>query len=794
MSLRGLQSRILALFLVVVVGVQIGAFVLVNTIGGAAARNSIGEELVAGARVFDRLLEEDTQRLVQGARVLAADYAFRQAIASADRRTITSALVNHGKRIDADVMMLIGLDSRVIANTFEDMPSGERFIYAKLIAQAQAEQQSAAMVVIRGRLYQLVVVPVMAPVTIAWIAVGFTVDDALAQDLRGLTRLDVSFLSRAPRDAWTLQASTLPDAARLPLLADIAGGNRAPVDKDGNTMLGSESVTRLLMLRSANDDVVVAALQQPLAAALEPFHRLQRQLAWISLLAVAVSILAGLLVSRGIASPVRELADRARRIASGDYSSVPPTTGMQEIADLAVAFRTMQQGIATREARIMDLAYKDALTGLPNRTMFGDRLARQVLVAQESGAAVAVLLMDLDHFKYVNDTLGHPIGDMLLVEVVARLTAVVDRPDATVARLGGDEFAILLPHTGVVDARHAAAAIMAALDSPMNLSGHIVDVRASLGIAVFPEHGREAATLLRHADVAMYEAKRVNAGVVVFDQRYGQGSSDRLSLMSDLRKAVDRDELTLVYQPKVALRDVPGRHVEALVRWRHPTRGMVAPIEFVPFAEQTGYIRSITMWVLRRAIAQCAAWRAQGLPMHVSINISARDVMDSQLPDRVVALLDAHGCAARWISFEITESALLDDPGHAVENLKRLHALGCEIAIDDYGTGYSSLAYLRKLPLHELKIDKTFVMGMSGHANDDVIVRSTIELAHNMRLVVVAEGVEDAVTLDRLRALGCDMAQGYHLSRPVTAEQAAQWARDTAPRSGRETATMLRVV
>ncbi len=265
--------------------------------------------------------------------------------------------------------------------------------------------------------------------------------------------------------------------------------------------------------------------------------------------------------------------------------------------------------------------------------------------------------------------------------------------------------------------------------------------------------------------------------------------------MGDLRKAVDRDELTLVYQPKVSLRDAPGRHVEALVRWRHPTRGMVAPIEFIPFAEQTGYIRSITMWVLARAIAQCSAWRAEGLPMHVSINISARDVMDPQLPDRVVALLETHGCAARWISFEITESALLDDPGQAVENLNRLHALGCQIAIDDYGTGYSSLAYLRKLPLHELKIDKTFVMGMSGDANDDVIVRSTIELAHNMRLVVVAEGVEDAPTLERLRALGCDMAQGYHLSRPVSAEQAAQWARDTAaPRGAREPAALLRVV
>jgi diguanylate cyclase (GGDEF)-like protein len=794
MSLRSLQSRILALFLLVIIAVQVGGFVLVNTVGGAAARNTIGEELVAGARVFDRLLEEDTQRLVQGARVLAADYAFREAIGTRERETIRSALVNHGKRIDADVMMLIGLDDRVIANTL-DVGPGEKFSYPRLIGQARTAQQAAAMVVIRDQLYQLVIVPVMAPVPIAWVAVGFNVNDALAQDLRGLTRLDVSFLSRNGREPWALQASTLPEAGRLPLLVDVAGGNFAPIDKDGNTMLGNAAVTRILPLRTPTDEVVIAVLQQPLATALEPFRRLQRQLAWTSLLAVVISILAGVLISRGIAWPVRELADSARRIAAGDYSNAPPTSNTQEIADLAAAFRTMQEGIATREAQIMDLAYRDTLTGLPNRTLFGDRLSRQLLAAQDTGTSVAVLLMDLDHFKYVNDTLGHPIGDLLLAEVANRLQAVVDRPGDTVARLGGDEFAILLPHMSVADAQIAASAILGALEAPMTLEGHIVDVRANVGIAVFPEHGREAATLLRHADVAMYEAKRANAGVVVFDQRYDLGSHDRLSLMSDLRKAVDRDELTLVYQPKVSLRDASGRHVEALVRWRHPTRGLVAPSEFIPFAEQTGYIRSITMWVLSRAIAQCAAWRAEGLPMHVSINISARDVMDAQLPDRVVALLESHGCAARWISFEITESAILDDPGHAVANLNRLHALGCQIAIDDYGTGYSSLAYLRRLPLHELKIDKSFVMGMSGDANDDVIVRSTIELAHNMHLMVVAEGVEDEPTLERLRALGCDMAQGFHLSRPVTPDQAAAWARDSiASRAMRETNSLRRVV
>ena len=306
---------------------------------------------------------------------------------------------------------------------------------------------------------------------------------------------------------------------------------------------------------------------------------------------------------------------------------------------------------------------------------------------------------------------------------------------------------MLLPGRDVDEARRFAEAIQHALELPTTLQGHVVDVRGSIGIAVFPEHGAESSTLLRRADIAMYAAKRGNSGAAVWDQDEDKLSSERLSLLSDLRKAVDNDELTLAYQPKVMLRGSGGElYTEALVRWRHPTRGLVAPIEFIPFAEQTGYIRAITQWVLAHAIAQCAEWRFNGLPMNVSINLSARDLMDATLPDRVAALLQRHRCAAQWISLEITESAILDDPAHAIKNLERLHALGCRLAIDDYGTGYSSLAYLRRLPVHEIKIDKSFVIGMATDDSDELIVRSTIDLAHGMGLSVVAEGVEDDAT------------------------------------------------
>jgi diguanylate cyclase (GGDEF)-like protein len=795
-SMRTLQSRILALFLLLMVIVQVGGFVLINTVGMSAARKTVGEALVSGARVFDRLLEQDTQRIVQGARLMSADYAFREVISTGDRQTIGSVLVNYGKRMDASLMMVIGLDRRVLSDTLGaavDKP----FPFPNLIAQAEQNQQSSAMVLINGQLYQLVVVPVMAPIPVAWVAIGFAVNDALAQDFKRLTRLQVSFLSRQSRESWRIQGTTtLTNSERLTLLDDVGANRYAKSDDAGNAIFSDASVTRVLDLPTRSGETVIAVLQEPLSSALEPFRRLQRQLALISLLAVIVSIIASVAIARGITRPMRELARVARRIAEGNYSELPAPSRRDEIGDLATAFQNMQQDIASRESRIMDLAYRDTLTGLPNRTLFADLLDKAIADAAIAATPIAVLLMDLDHFKYVNDTLGHPIGDLLLREAAVRLQTVGTGEHDVVARLGGDEFALLLPGGGVAEAQRLAGAILRALELPMTLQSHVVDVCASIGIAVFPDHGGEGATLLRRADIAMYAAKRNNCGVAVWDEGADQHSSERLSLLSDLRKAVDNDQLILAYQPKVALRGAGGEHyAEALVRWRHPTRGLVPPIEFIPFAEQTGYIRSITQWVLAHAIAQCAEWRFDGLPMNVSINLSTRDLMDATLPDRFVALLKRHRCAAQWITLEITESAVLDDPAHAIKNLERLHALGCRLAIDDYGTGYSSLAYLRRLPVHELKIDKSFVVGMASDASDALIVRSTIELAHNLGLSVVAEGVENDATLDRLRAMGCDMVQGYLLSSAMGAAETAVWMRGSVwTRPAGEAPNLRRVV
>ena len=329
---------------------------------------------------------------------------------------------------------------------------------------------------------------------------------------------------------------------------------------------------------------------------------------------------------------------------------------------------------------------------------------------------------------------------------------------------GGDEFAVLFNDENADGAMAMGERLLRALEAPIVIALQPVDVRASIGIAVFPEHGDDAATLLRHADIALSQAKKTKTGHALFDPRLAEQGLERLSLLGELRQAVEQDQLMMYYQPKIDLKGTGELHAEALVRWQHPARGFVPPMEFIPFAEQTGYIKAITLWVLNNSIAQCAAWRREGLAVNFSINLSTRDLLNPDLSPRLEQMLAKHACKSEWLTLEITESAIIDDPDHAMKNLDRLHALGFRLSIDDFGTGYSSLSYLKRLPVDELKIDKSFVFGMVKDSDDRVIVRSTIDLAHNMGLKVVAEGVENQEILDALSELGCDVAQGYLIS------------------------------
>jgi diguanylate cyclase (GGDEF)-like protein len=416
-------------------------------------------------------------------------------------------------------------------------------------------------------------------------------------------------------------------------------------------------------------------------------------------------------------------------------------------------------------------ALHDPLTGLPNRAFFHQAVQGHIATQASSNDPVAVLLMDLDRFKEVNDTLGHHNGDLLLQAVAARLRSAV-RPGDVVARLGGDEFGILLTETPDRDAAEVLAArLIEALATPFLVHELTLDVGASVGIALYPDHGRDVDTLLQRADVAMYQAKGNLRGHVTYSQDQDSYNPDRLVLLGELRTAIENRELSVVYQPKVEL--ATGRVVgaEALVRWPHPRRGLINPDDFIPLAEHTGLIRPLTLYVLEAALAECAGWRAGGFEIDVAVNLSVRNLLDVGLPDDIQRELVRNSLPSGALELEITESALVADPGRTNAVLQLIHELGVGISIDDFGTGYSSLSYLRQMPVDELKIDKSFVTAMAVDDNDALIVRSTIELGRNLGLRVVAEGIETREVSEQLASLGCHVGQGYYFGRPLSADQ-----------------------
>ena len=424
------------------------------------------------------------------------------------------------------------------------------------------------------------------------------------------------------------------------------------------------------------------------------------------------------------------------------------------------------------EQRLAHLAYHDALTDLPNRLLLQDRLAQALPAASRANSALALLLLDLNGFKKINDTLGHHAGDRVLQCVASRIRGILRGAD-TVARLGGDEFAVVLPATDIDGALLTAQRILQEIEQPCVIEQQALSVRASLGIVSFPEHGRSAGTLLERADVAMYVAKSDGVGIAVYGPDHDHHAHRRLTLISELRHGLSENQICVEYQPIVRLATGVVTGLEALVRWNHPQQGRVLPGDFIHLAEQTGLIGPLTTIVLETAIRE---WShpAPVPPVSVAINLSPRTLQDPGLPRRIADMLAVYQVAPGSLSLEITENILMSDPARSMDSLNRLHAMGVTIVIDDFGTGYSSLSYLRRLPVDVLKIDRSFVLALVT-AQDDVIVRSTIDLAHNLGLTVVAEGVESEEVQARLMALGCDAAQGTFIRAPAPAADVRAW-------------------
>ncbi len=555
------------------------------------------------------------------------------------------------------------------------------------------------------------------------------------------------------KDYWHLIFDTIPCGVVL-FNADIQilEANRAAEQILG---MGSEAMQEYLFASGSS------VFRRPDGSPL-PYEELQ----------VAIVFRTGQVQSRVLEGFIRP--DGELRWIEVDAAPVCGADGA--ITHVVITFVDVTERVKMEEALRYQTRY-DGLTGLCNSANFIAMLEQETLIARDQQRSLAVLVLDIDRFKDINDTFGHQHGDLLLQQVAIRLQDIVHAPDL-VARLSADEFAILLLDANEARAAAVASAIHGALEEPCMIEGYAVQIDASIGSSLYPAHAQDAVSLLRRADMTMYTVKQAHEGYGLFQSAFEQ-NPQRLTLISELRRAIAAGELVLYYQPKMELGSRTVKSVEALVRWQHPSRGMIPPDQFIPLAEQTGLIGPLSAWVLEEAARQCREWLRAGYRLSIAINLSAWNLRDTTLPQTIAGLLERYSIPPNLLCIELTESAVMTDARRSMDTLARIFAQGVHISIDDFGTGYSSLSYLKQLPIDELKIDRSFVRQMTTNRADATIVRSTINLAHNFGLRVVAEGVEDVPTLELLSTFHCDLAQGYYMSRPLPVEQLERWLRET---------------
>lgn len=782
---RSFQTRLIFFSWILFAVVEALTFFLVQNVIRDNIFDQARQQLIETNDIFERRVAETANTLAEGATILASDYGFRQAFATDDRPTILSALHNLGHRFQADRFFLLSLEGQILADTGSAVDAAERgdvvtigtanghFPFEDMIETADEEGRATSTAVLDGRLYRFVVVPIRAPVTIAWIVVGLEIGDPFATELQKTSTIpvEITFAFKTAKGAWKGAASTLSPELKGELVTAIAAEQQFEGGPRLVAMGGSDYVTLVARLPAPRGATgVEAILQYSLDAALESYGPLFVLLLIVAAAALSLSLFGAVIIARSIAKPLRVLDIAARRIQAGRYDDKVPVTQRDEIGRLSETFNQMMDGIAEREARIAYQARHDGSSGLPNRVSFEGHVSDLIIAQQTVPRTFSVLLVQLGRFSELNNTLGHDTGEQLIRKVGKSLKQIVPEPNA-VARHSNNMFALVLNMDDSAAVGLIVERILGLFDNAVSVAGFTIDVMATIGEARFPEHGSTARILMQRADTAIFEAKRLGRLYFAYDPGLDPHKPETLSMMSELRTGLDEGQFQLYFQPKVDLATGTVSAVESLIRWLHPKRGFMAPDQFIPLAEQTGNIQRLTAWVLDAAVRQAQAWARAGIDVKIAVNLSARDLSNKTLPAEIAALIAAHGVSPRVLILEITESAVMADPAHALEVLKSLNEMGLTLSIDDYGTGYSSMAYLRSLPVHEIKIDKSFVLKLASSRGDEILVRSTIDLGHNLGLKVTAEGVEDLASMNILQGHGCGTAQGYFISKPISATE-----------------------
>jgi len=759
-SFRSLSARLTVQFALVFAGAMLAVSAALYIFIAGSASREVESQLQSSGAVYDRLWQQRAHELQNAAQLLSRDFGFRAAVATGDEATMRSALGNAAARLKVHTAFIVTADGRVSAI---DPTIGSQQT-AGLWEPLDAGRLTG-VAVLGGRPRQLVAAPIMAPTLIGWVVFAADLDQ---REMRALERLSAIPLHAAvlAKGAGDWAEATGSMSAVTSTSAMLAQSHVKGMAAFEMRVAGTPSITLAKPLPTFSDgEQAILLLAYPKAEALADARKLELALAVMTLLGLLAVAVATWRAAGKITQPLARLDEAAGRLASGEHVQVR-VRGSDELARLAQSFNDMVGKIAEREQRITQLAFNDVLTGLPNRTMFQQQLEQSFRASKGSGGLFALHCLDLDQFKVINDTLGHPAGDALLVEAGQRVLRAAR--GHFIARLGGDEFVVL---QGVSEDRNAidrlAREILETMTQPFSIDGNELVPSTSIGIAISPHDGMDGETLLRNADLALYRAKEAGRGTFAFfEESLNQRAQERRQIESDLRLALDQGQLELHYQPLFDLEHNRVCSFEALLRWNHPTRGQISPVDFIPIAEDTGLIVPIGAWVVREACAQAAQW-----PEHIriAVNVSPVQFHRGALHDTILRALAVSGLAPGRLEVEITESIFLEGSEATLKLLHSLRSLGVRVALDDFGTGYSSLSYLQSFPFDKLKIDRSFIQNLLTREGASAIVRAITELAHALNIETTAEGVEETAQLMELRAHGCSSVQGFLFAEPMTA-------------------------
>ena len=756
---HSLSARLTVQFALLFAAVMLAVSTALSTFIAGSASREVQSQLVSSGAVYDRLWQQRSHELQNAAQLLARDFGFRSAVATGDGATMQSALRNAAARLKVRTAFIVSADGKVQGI---DGAVGEA--EAERLWKPLDEGRLTGVVVLAGRPRQLVSAPVLAPTLIGWVVFASDLD---GREMRSLERLSAIPLHAAvlvdSRGRWSEARGSMPALTSHPaqLARNLLDGRAAFEMRVG----ADESIALAKPLPTFSDsDRAILLLAYPKAQALADARKLQFALAAMTLLGLLMVALATWRAAGRITQPLARLDEAAGRLASGEHVQVR-VRGADELARLAKSFNEMVGKIAEREQRITQLAFNDVLTGLPNRTMFHQQLEHHLRAADVNGGLFALHCLDLDQFKAINDTLGHPAGDALLIAAGKRLLEAAR--GHFVARLGGDEFVVLQTVHGDRDAiDRLARNILESVARPLTIDGNELMPSTSIGVAIAPQDGADSETLLRNADLALYRAKEAGRGTFAFfEESLNAQAQQRRQIETDLRLAVERGEFELHYQPLFDLVQNRVCSFEALLRWNHPKQGLISPVDFIPIAEDTGLIVPIGAWVIGEACAQAMRWPEY---IRVAVNVSPVQFHRGTLQDTIVRALGKTGLDPARLEIEITESIFLEGSEATLRLLHSLRSLGVRVALDDFGTGYSSLSYLQSFPFDKLKIDRSFIQNLLTRQGASAIVRAITELAHALNIETTAEGVEETAQLMELRAHGCSSVQGFLFAEPMT--------------------------